>query len=124
MYNYYVQKWCVVKDSRIGECLWVEWSGEGYTPSRPSSIIFYTHDHVDLEIDVVKRALASALQRDGHSVSLGQGYRAVESGISVFGYSGHIDEEIYLTTCSENGETAYGDIVDETYKTTWVEIYD
>lgn len=113
-----------MKDSRAGECLWVEWSGEGYTPSRPFSTIFYTHDHVDLEIDVVKRALASALQRDGHSVTLGNGYKSVESGQSVFGYSGHIDGEIYLTACSENGETDYGDIVDEIFKTTWVEIYD
>lgn len=113
-----------MKDSRIGECLWVEWSGEGYTPSRPCSIIFYTHDHVDLEIDVVKRALASALQRDGHSVSLGQGYKAVESGTPIHGYSGHIDDEIYLTACGETGETDYGYVVDQTYKTTWVEIYD
>jgi len=113
-----------LKDSRIGECLWIEWSGEGYIPSRPSSIIFYTHDHVDLEIDVVKRALASSLQRDGHSVTLGQGYKAVESGTPVHGYSGYIDGEIYLTACSETGETDYGYIVDQTYKTTWVEIYD
>jgi hypothetical protein len=111
-----------MKDSRAGECLWVEWSGEGYTPSRPSTIIFYTHDYVDLEIDVVKRALASAQQRDGQVVSLGEGYRAVESGVVVYGYAGFIDDEIYLSACDENGETDRGEIVDEVFETTWVEI--
>lgn len=111
-----------MKDSRKGECLWIEWSGEGYIPSRPSSIIFYTHDHVDLDIDVVKRALASSLQRDGFVVSLGDGYKSVETSPIVYGFSGHVDTEIYLAACDESGETNYGDIVDEVFETTWVEI--
>jgi hypothetical protein len=111
-----------MKDSRKGECLWVEWSGEGFVPSRPSTIIFYTHEHVDLSIDVVKRALASALQRDGSVVSLGHGYGAVEAANTIHGYSGHIDGEIYLSVCNSSGETVYGDIVDEIFETTWVEI--
>ena len=53
-----------MKDKRTGECLWFEWSGDGFAVSRPSSIIFFTYDHVDLEIDLIRRALASALQRD------------------------------------------------------------
>jgi hypothetical protein len=111
-----------LKDSRAGECLWVEWSGEGFVPSRPSSIVFYTHDHVDLDIDVVKRALASALQRDGVVISLGEGYRSVESGVITYGYSGYVDEDYHLTKSNENGETYYGNQVDTTLETTWVEI--
>lgn len=111
-----------MKDSRAGECLWVEWSGEGYDPSRPSTTIFYTHDYVDLDIDVVKRALASALQRDGQVISLGEGYRSVESGVVVYGYAGFVDGEIYLSVCDKNGETDRGEIVDEIFETTWVEI--
>lgn len=111
-----------MKDSRIGECLWVEWSGEGFVPSRPSSIVFYTHDHVDLDIDVVKRALASALQRDGVVASLGEGYKGVESGRITYGYSGYVDGEVYLTQSDVNGETYYGNQVDLTLETTWVEI--
>ena len=111
-----------MKDSRKGECLWVEWSGEGFVPSRPSTIIFYTHEHVDLEIDVVKRALASSLQRDGQVVSLGDGYRAVESGTVVHGYAGFINGEIYLSACDKNGQTEYGETVDEIFETTWVEM--
>lgn len=111
-----------MKDSRVGECLWVEWSGEGFVPFRPSSIVFFTHEHIDLEIDLIKRALASSLQRDGIAISLGEGYRMAESGLVTHGYCGYVDGEIYLTACSETGETDEGDTVDEILETTWVEI--
>lgn len=111
-----------MKDSRAGECLWVEWSGEGFVPSRPSSILFYTIDHIDVEIDVIKRALASSLQRDGIAISLGEGYRMAESGLVTYGYCGYVDEEIYLTVCSETGETEEGSTVDNIMEATWVEI--
>jgi hypothetical protein len=100
----------------------VEWSGEGFVPFRPSSIVFFTHEHIDLEIDLIKRALASSLQRDGIAISLGEGYRMTESGLVTHGYCGYVDGEIYLTVCSETGETDEGNIVDEILETTWVEI--
>jgi hypothetical protein len=100
----------------------VEWSGEGFVPFRPSSIMFFTHEHIDLEIDLIKRALASSLQRDGIAISLGEGYRMTESGLVTHGYCGYVDGEIYLTVCSETGETDNGDTVDEILETTWVEI--
>lgn len=84
--------------------------------------MFYTHDHVDLDIDVVKRALASSLQRDGVVVSLGEGYRAVESGDITYGYSGYVDGDYHLTKSDESGETYYGNQVDVPLETTWVEI--
>jgi hypothetical protein len=111
-----------MKDKRTGECLWFEWSGDGFAVSRPSSIIFFTYDHVDLDIDLIKRALASALQRDGVVISLGDGYKAVERGYISYGYAGEIEEEIYPTICNEHGITKYGDQVAEPKAVTWVEI--
>ena len=111
-----------MKDKRTGECLWFEWSGDGFAVSRPSSIIFFTYDHVDLDIDLIKRALASALQRDGVVISLGDGYRAVERGHISYGYVGEIGKEIYPTVCNSEGVTEYGDEVDNPKAVTWVEI--
>ena len=111
-----------MRDSRIGECLWNEWTGEGYEPLDPSSIVFFTQDHVDLNNEVVRRALASALQRDGSSISLGKGYEAVDSAKISHGFAGEVDEDIDLTVCNEDGETRNGDLVDKTIAVTWVEI--
>ena len=111
-----------MRDKRTGECLWFEWSGAGFAVSRPSSIIFFTYDHVDLDIDLIKRALASALQRDGVSVSLGDGYKAVERGHISYGYAGEIDGEIYPTVCNQQGITEYEEIVSDPKAVTWVEI--
>jgi len=111
-----------LKDSRAGEGLWFEWSGEGFAPFKDSSILFFTFDHVDVEIEVVMRALASSLQRDGISDSLGGGYRLAEAGLVTHGYCGFIDGEIFLTVCNEFGETDSGDTVDQILETTWVEL--
>lgn len=111
-----------MRDSRIGECLWREWTGDDYSPAKASSLIFFTDEHVDINNEVVRRALASALQRDGSVVSLGNGYTAVEHATTTQGYSGEVDGAIDLTVCDENGETRDGDIVDKIVPTTWVEI--
>jgi hypothetical protein len=112
-----------MKDSRIGESLWLEWIGDGYEAIDGDSIVFYTEDHVDLENEIVRRALASALQRDGIAVSLGDGYKAVEGSTSIsHGYAGSVDGEMDLTVCNEYGETQSGDEVDEVVKITLVEI--
>lgn len=113
----------MAKDSRIGECLWSEWSGEGYIAIGTSPILFFTEEHVDVDHDVVKRALASALQRDGVVVSLGDGYRAVESGNIVEGFAGYVDGDNELTFCDYKGETFYGEFVESIIAITWVEIY-
>ena len=111
-----------MRDSRIGETLWSEWSGEGFEPINQDAIVFYTEDHVDIENETVRRALASALQRDGSSISLGNGYGAIESATVSHGYAGEVDEAIYFTVCNEDGETRDGDYVDRTIPITWVEI--
>jgi hypothetical protein len=111
-----------MKDSRVGECLWSEWTGYSYSPLTDSGLIFFTEGHVDFEHDVVRRALASSLQRDGSAVSLGDGYRLVESASLVQGYAGEVDGDTDYCVCDENGETADGDYVDDVIEVTWVEL--
>ena len=107
-----------MRDVRTGECLWSEWTGFGMSARQGS--VFYTLEHVDVDNEVVRRALASALQRDGSAVSLGDGFRAIESARVVCGYAGSVDGEIDLSVCDELGMTREGDEVDEVLPITWV----
>jgi hypothetical protein len=112
-----------VKDSRAGETLWSEWDGRLHFPSSENSILFYTIGHVDISNEIVKRALSSALQREGLVDSLGEGFRSVENAImSFYGHCGYVDSDTELTSCDMYGETDYGDIVDEIFPVTWIEI--
>jgi ABC-type transport system substrate-binding protein len=111
-----------MKDSRIGESLWLEWTGDDNGQFGSSEAVMYTEEHVDIDNEVVRRALASALQRDGIAISLGEGYKYVDSAELSFGYAGRVDDSFDLIECSEYGETRDGDIVDEIMKITWVEI--
>lgn len=111
-----------MKDVRLGESLWVQWDGEGYFSEFNTDLIFYTTEHVESGNDLVVRALASTLQRDGIADSLADGFRLVEHGYWEFGYAGHLEGESQITVCDEDGETEYGDIVEEVIHTTWVEI--
>jgi hypothetical protein len=114
--------WSKVKDSRKGELLWKEWTGTGYEPFLENSLVFFTDEHVDLENELIRRALASALQRDGVSVSLGNGFQSVENATISHGYAGEVDGDIDLTVCDEEGETREGDLVDDIVEITWVEV--
>lgn len=108
-----------MRDLRTGECLWMEWvDEEGFS----SSLTFFTHGHVDVENEIVRRALASALQREGSVSSLFAGFDAIEKGDVSFGYAGYVDSDIDLETCNEFGETQYGDEVDEVLPVTWVSL--
>lgn len=111
-----------MKDSRVGELLWKEWIGDGFDPLFTGSVTFFTEDHVDLENELVRRALASALQRDGISISLGSGFQSLENANISYGYAGEVDEDINLSVCDEDGETLYGDMVDRILPVTWVEV--
>ncbi|NDF98569.1 MAG: hypothetical protein EB101_06535 [Chitinophagia bacterium] len=111
-----------MKDSRIGELLWKEWTGDGFDPQLNDSVVFFTDEHVDLENEIVRRALASALQRDGISISLGNGFQSLESSSITYGYAGEVDGDIDLSVCDEAGETPYGDAVDTVIPITWVEV--
>lgn len=108
-----------MKDCRLGEALWSEWDGED--PDLGSSKqIFYTTEHVDLENEIVRRALASSLQRDGSAVTLADGFRMIESSKTVHAWAGAVDGEMTYTVCDKDGETREGDYVDEVVEVTLV----
>jgi hypothetical protein len=104
-----------------GELLWSEWQGEGYQPSLAGSLVYSTTGHVSLADDVVSKALASAVQRDGVADSVGRAFIAIQPFSAVCGYSGEVDG-LEIHACSDAGETYYGDVVDEVVPTTWVEV--
>ena len=94
-----------MKDSRIGQILWSAWEGSGYTANIHNSITYYTEDHVDVDHDVVRRALASCIQRDGVVFSLSQGFQAIDGAVITQSWMGSLDGEIYLELCDEFGLT-------------------
>lgn len=111
-----------MKDQRPGEFLWEEWQGLGYESRVESSVTYYTFEHIDLDNDLVRRALASALQRDGVAISLGDGFAMIEKSAPYYGWAGFVDDDQEYSVCDEHGETEYGDFVDSILPTTWIEI--
>lgn len=111
-----------MKDLRIGESLWSIWDGEGYTPGLSASVVYFTEDHVDVDEDVIKRALASSIQRDGLAYSLSQGFRMIEGGIVSHGWVGTLDGESTPEVCDPEGETYSGEILDTVTEVTFVEV--
>lgn len=109
-----------MRDLRTGECLWSEWTGEGFS-SESFDPVFFTVGHVDIEHEIVGRALASALQRDGSADTLGDGFRLVEKARVTHGFAGVVDGDIDYAVCDELGETREGDEVDEVLEVTWVD---
>lgn len=111
-----------MKDVRVGESLWQQWDGYGYYPQGDSSeIVYFTEEHVDMDNELVRRALASNLQRDGIADSLSDGFKMLEDATIDTGWAGFLPQESELTYCDENGETEYGDIVEKTISITWIE---
>jgi ABC-type transport system substrate-binding protein len=111
-----------MRDSRAGQSLWSIWEGEGYEPKTDAAYVFYTDAHVDIENEVVRRALASAIQREGLVFSLGNGYGSIDTATVTQGYCGYLPGERDLTVCDEDRETPQGDLLDYAILTTWVEL--
>ena len=111
-----------MKNDRPGDFLWEEWQGSGYDCLVDSSVIYYTFDHIDLENDLVRRALASALQKDGVAISLGDGFSLIEKALPNHGWAGLLKDEQEYVVCNQEGETEYGEFVDSIIPTTWIEI--
>lgn len=111
-----------MKDVRIGESLWTLWGGSGYYPATDSELIYFTEEHVDMDNEIVRRALASTLQRDGISDSLSDGFKLIADSVIEFGWAGMIDGEKEWAVCDEQGETNYGDYVEDIIAITWIEI--
>jgi len=113
-----------MKDSRKGESLWSEWDGYGFSRRLNSdSIIYYTYDHVDLEHEVVRRALASSIQRDGIVSSLGEAFKLIDLASIIQGYAGEVNGNYHLTICEYDGSTIHGDEVASVLQITFVEVY-
>jgi hypothetical protein len=101
----------------------MEWTGDGLELDNPDNVLFYTVDHVDLNHEIVRRALASALQRSGFVDSLGDAYRALEQhSTQILGFAGTKEGELDLFVCGTDGYTFYGDWLVEYTPVTWVEV--
>lgn len=110
-----------MKNDRPGEWLWEEWVGEGYESELGDAIVYVTYEHVDMMNEVVRRALASCLQRDGISDSLSDGFKLLEISESSTGFIGYTEDEKYPTVTDEFGETQDGEQTDYLSEATWVE---
>lgn len=108
--------------SRKGENLWSEWTGVGVSARTYSCVLYYTVGHVDIDHEVVRRALASAIQRDGVVDGLGRAYGSINDGSVLQGWAGELDSSYELYMCDQSGETEYGEEVDEVLPVTWVEV--
>ena len=111
-----------MKDSRIGESLWFLWDIED---SFDGSLMFYTEGHVDVDHEIVRKALASAIQREGISYSLGQSFQMIDRAEITLGYSGPAplgDEPVW--PCDEHGETEDGMHLESVVPATWVKVSD
>lgn len=101
----------------------MEWTGNDYSPERSDTDIFYyTVEHIDLNQEVIRRALASALQRDGICDSLAEAFNLMENKPVVYGWAGVVEEDRDYTVCDEYGETGYGEKAEQVVPITWVEL--
>lgn len=113
-----------MKDSRIGESLWSIWEGSGYEQQLSDSIVYYTEDHVDIDNEIVRKALASAIQRDGVVYSLSEAFQAIDAGIATNFWAGVSGEELYHEACPSNGISASGVALNNVVPVTFVEVPD
>lgn len=104
-----------MRDSRIGEQLWHEWPLDDCS--------YATIEHVDLDNEIVRKALASALQRDGVAESLGAAFKMLDTAEVLLCYAGYVDGADEMTICTESGETDLGDDVETVYPLTLVSMH-
>jgi hypothetical protein len=111
-----------MKDSRIGECLWSLWEGDGYVNFLGSPVVYYTEEHVDVDHEIVKKALASCIQRDGIVYSLFEAYNLIDSAAVSHSWAGSFPDEVYPELCNEEGRTARGSALRSFVPVTFVEL--
>lgn len=111
-----------MRDTRLGESLWDEWVGEGYDRAEEESLVYFTHGHVSLDHEVVRRALASVCQRDGVVDSLNDGFKLIGSNSPSHVWAGPVGEEHHMTICRSDGLTDRDDVVDTINEITLVEL--
>lgn len=110
-----------MRDIRHGEQLWSSWEGEGYFSDTHSELIYFTEGDVDINNEIVRRALASTLQRDGIADSLSDGFKMLEMSVTQGGFAGFLPGETEYSVCDDEGMTEYGDTVENVLEITWVE---
>jgi hypothetical protein len=110
------------KDSRIGESLWYIWEGHDYEPYIPDAVVYYTEEHVDLDNEIVRRALASSLQRDGLVSSLGEAFKLIDGSYIVYRNIGVLEEDHIPQVCDEDGRTENDELLNNVVPVTWVEV--
>lgn len=112
-----------MKDSRIGESLWFIWDSD--SQAMLDGLVLHTEGHIDVEHEVVRRALASTLQREGIALSLGQGFQMIDAGEVIYGYCGTPeDNSNEVVSCDVDGENPDGLVLENITPTTWVKVYD
>lgn len=109
-----------MKNDRLGDWLWEEWDGEGVESY--SELIYATNGWVELSNEIVRRALASCLQRDGVADSLSDGFKMVENSNIIMTYIGINKDEKTPTVCNEFGESELGEVFSNVSKITLVEL--
>lgn len=103
-----------MRDSRIGEQLWHEWPLDDCS--------YATIDHVDLDNEIVRKALASSLQRDGIAESLGEAFKMLDGAEISHCHAGYVDGADEMTLCDESGMTHHGDTVELVHPLTLVSL--
>lgn len=111
-----------MKDSRIGESLWSSWEGDGYVNYLGSPVVYYTEGHVDVDHELIKKALASLIQRDGIVYSLFEAYNLIDSAAVSHSWAGSFPDEVYPELCNEEGRTARGALLKVFVPVTFVEL--
>ena len=111
-----------MKNDRQGETLWHEWDGDGYDSVNQNSVVYYTFGRVDTAHEVVRRALASAVQRDGVAESLSKAYMSIDDSTLFYGHVGVVDGAPFESLCSDTGETFFGDLVEGMSEVTIIEV--
>lgn len=111
-----------MKDSRIGESLWFIWDGDEAILDSSDAIAIYTEGHIDTENEIVRKALASLLQREGIATSLGDGFNIIDRAAITDTYIGVINGDISESLCDESGLTSYGEYIESIRPITLVEV--
>lgn len=106
--------------SRIGESLWSEWDGYDFPQEDPDSIVYFTLGWVDIDQPVVRRALASTIQRDGTAESMGEAYEVLDTAEATQAHAAHVGGDDWFTYF-ETEDTQEED-TDTPVFATWVEI--
>tara|TARA_B110000503_G_scaffold99511_2_gene148870 strand:- start:7491 stop:7829 length:339 start_codon:yes stop_codon:yes gene_type:complete len=93
----------------VAEPNWLIWEGDDFPRTIHSdSVVFYIPEHVYFETDEsYRRALATQIQREGLSYSLGEAFKLIEQGwLSRAGFYYEDEDEAFPVYCEIADEDA------------------